>query len=125
MAERLAAGRLDASASDLLGVMDQISARRLSPAEQAVLTSWADAVRGQAEKKMMNQTVEQQCRQAANSVSKEFFNATLRMQEPKRIIDEDAQTCQDFSFLEISGVLFWSVLALLLGGLCLFKLCKK
>ena len=126
VAEKLATGRGDVNADELLGIMDMISSQRLSPAEQAVLSTWADVVRGQAERRVLNSTsVQQDCMLAAKEVNKQFLNTTQKMAMPEKILDEDAKECEGYSFLEISGVLFWSVLAMIFGGLCLWKICKK
>ena len=110
----------------LLEKIDAMSRKHLADSDRLLLTQWADLVRDEAEARLRNNSVVSSCRDVVNQTEHTVLQMDSQLQTPSPVDDQDApDSCQELSFLEISGVLFWSLLVMGMVGLLLWKICRK
>ena len=103
-----------------------MSRERLADADRLLLTQWADLVRDEADARLRNNSVIASCRDVVNETKHTALQMDQQLQTPSPVDDQEApDSCQELSFLEISGVLFWCLLVMGMVGLLLWKIfCK-
>ena len=103
-----------------------MSRKHLADSDRLLLTQWADLVRNEADARLSNSSVLASCRDVVQETKNTTLHLDQQLQTPSPVGDQEApDSCQELSFLEISGVLFWSLLVMGMVGLLLWKICRK
>ena len=126
LAETLEQEEPTIGSENLLEKIDAMSREHLADSDRLLLTQWADLVRDEADARLLNNSVIASCRDVVNETKHTALQMDQQLQTPSPVDDQEApDTCQELSFLEISGVLFWCLLVMGMVGLLLWKIfCK-
>ena len=125
LAQGLQNGEDTLDARGLMDLVDKVVKDKMTDAEKILLTSWSEQVQREADSRAFNQSTMQECARVANDATKTYKNSSALMETPAPVEDEHPESCQELSFMEVSGVVFWSLLGLSLVTLLLWKICKK